>query len=61
MTFFLFDFDNTSLNIECLYLFQSLLMFAAIYSVIISAWVDKGSLSEIWRIAEENGRIEFWK
>ncbi|XP_026272569.1 putative sodium-dependent multivitamin transporter [Frankliniella occidentalis] len=39
--------------------FQSLLMFAAIYSVIGSAWVEKGSLSEIWRIAEENGRIEF--
>ncbi|XP_034242343.1 putative sodium-dependent multivitamin transporter [Thrips palmi] len=40
--------------------FQSLLMFAAIYSVIISASIEKGGLSEIWRIAEENGRIEFW-
>ncbi|KAJ1522518.1 hypothetical protein ONE63_001706 [Megalurothrips usitatus] len=39
--------------------FQSLLMFAAIYSIIVSAWIDKGSLGEIWRIAEENGRIEF--
>lgn len=39
--------------------FQSLLMFASIYCVIISAWVEKGSLSEIWRIAEDNGRIEF--
>ncbi|XP_034242040.1 putative sodium-dependent multivitamin transporter [Thrips palmi] len=39
--------------------FQSLLMFASIYCVIVSAWVEKGSLAEIWRIAEENGRIEF--
>lgn len=39
--------------------FQSLLMFAAIFCVIISAWVEKGSLGEIWRIAGENGRLEF--
>lgn len=40
---------------------QSLLMFASIYCVIISAWVEKGSLEKIWSIAEENGRIEFGK
>ncbi|KAI4465484.1 sodium-coupled monocarboxylate transporter [Holotrichia oblita] len=36
--------------------FQSLLMYAAIFSVIICAGIQKGSLSEIWRIAEEGGR-----
>lgn len=36
--------------------FQSLLMFAAIFSVIIYGWIDKGSLTEIWRIAEEYNR-----
>ncbi|XP_076255545.1 putative sodium-dependent multivitamin transporter [Rhynchophorus ferrugineus] len=36
--------------------FQSLLMFAAVFSVIGSALVEKGSFSEIWRIASEGGR-----
>uniref|UniRef100_A0A6P7F995 Sodium-dependent multivitamin transporter n=1 Tax=Diabrotica virgifera virgifera TaxID=50390 RepID=A0A6P7F995_DIAVI len=36
--------------------FQSLLMFAAIFCVIINGWVEKGSLGEIWRIAEEHNR-----
>ncbi|GJQ70613.1 hypothetical protein Trydic_g23006 [Trypoxylus dichotomus] len=36
--------------------FQSLLMYAAIFSVIICAAVYKGSLSEIWRIAAEGNR-----
>ncbi|KRT80548.1 hypothetical protein AMK59_8463 [Oryctes borbonicus] len=36
--------------------FQSLLMYAAIFSVIICAGIQKGSLSEIWRIAAEGNR-----
>ncbi|CAG9823598.1 unnamed protein product [Phaedon cochleariae] len=36
--------------------FQSLLMFAAVFSIIIFAWIDTGSLSEIWRIAERGNR-----
>nr|XP_022913671.1 putative sodium-dependent multivitamin transporter isoform X1 [Onthophagus taurus]XP_022913672.1 putative sodium-dependent multivitamin transporter isoform X1 [Onthophagus taurus]XP_022913673.1 putative sodium-dependent multivitamin transporter isoform X1 [Onthophagus taurus] len=36
--------------------FQSLLMFAAVFSVIICAVIQKGSFAEIWRIAEKGGR-----
>lgn len=39
--------------------FQSLLMYAAVFSVIAVAWIDKGSLAEIWRIADSHGRIQF--
>lgn len=42
-------------------MFQSLLMYAAVFSVILVAWIDKGSLVEIWRIAESHGRVEFNK
>ncbi|XP_045471086.1 putative sodium-dependent multivitamin transporter [Harmonia axyridis] len=38
--------------------FQSLLMFAAVISVIACAVIDKGSFAEIWRIAEKGGRTE---
>ncbi|KAG8227162.1 hypothetical protein J437_LFUL001706 [Ladona fulva] len=40
--------------------FQSLLMFAAVFSIIIKAAIDLGGLGEIWKIAEEGGRIEFF-
>ncbi|KAB0798659.1 hypothetical protein PPYR_09652 [Photinus pyralis] len=40
--------------------FQSLLMFAGIFSVIICAFIDKGSFSEIWRIASEGKRTELF-
>ncbi|XP_017002289.2 putative sodium-dependent multivitamin transporter [Drosophila takahashii] len=40
-------------------IYQSLLMFAAVFSVIICAWVKAGSLEEIWRVAQQNGRIDF--
>ncbi|KAK3909950.1 Putative sodium-dependent multivitamin transporter [Frankliniella fusca] len=39
--------------------FQSLLMYAAVFSVIFVAWLDKGSFTEIWNIADAHGRIEF--
>lgn len=42
-------------------LFQSLLMFAAIFSVIICAVIQTGSFGEIWRIASEGGRTELLK
>lgn len=41
--------------------FQSILMFAAIYSVIICAAYHAGGLKSIWEIAENGQRIEFFK
>ncbi|KAJ3656767.1 hypothetical protein Zmor_015816 [Zophobas morio] len=38
--------------------FQSLLMFAAVFSVIIYAVIDKGSFDEIWNIAERGNRTD---
>lgn len=38
--------------------FQSFLMFAAVFSVIICAIIDKGSISEIWNIAQQGNRTE---
>nr|CAD7255941.1 unnamed protein product [Timema shepardi] len=39
--------------------FQSLLMFAAVFMVIIKGAIDVGGLGEIWRIAKEGRRLEF--
>nr|CAD7452229.1 unnamed protein product [Timema tahoe] len=39
--------------------FQSLLMFAAVFLVIIKGAIDVGGLGEIWRIAKEGYRLEF--
>lgn len=36
-------------------------MFAAVYCVIIKGSIDLGGVGEIWRIAEEGGRIHFLK
>ncbi|KRF82454.1 putative sodium-dependent multivitamin transporter [Drosophila virilis] len=40
-------------------IYQSILMFVAVFSVIICAWIKAGSFGVIWRTALENGRIEF--
>ncbi|CAG9862884.1 unnamed protein product [Phyllotreta striolata] len=40
--------------------FQSILMFVAIFCVIIHAWIDKGSLGAIMNIAAEGNRTSFW-
>lgn len=40
--------------------FQSILMFAAIYSVIICAGIKAGGLGPIWASAENGDRIEFF-
>lgn len=40
-------------------LFQSLLMFASIYAVIGVAMYETGGISQIWKIADKYGRIEF--
>uniref|UniRef100_A0A1Y1K0U1 Sodium-dependent multivitamin transporter n=1 Tax=Photinus pyralis TaxID=7054 RepID=A0A1Y1K0U1_PHOPY len=37
-------------------LFQSILMFGAVFSIIICAFVQTGSIADIWRIAEEGNR-----
>jgi len=42
-------------------LFQSLLMFAAVFSVIICSWVDAGSLWPILETANLRGRIQFFE
>lgn len=36
-------------------------MFASIYAVIGVAMYEKGGISQIWKIANEYGRIEFNK
>ncbi len=36
-------------------------MFAAVFVVIIKGSIDLGGVGEIWKIAEEGGRIEFFK
>ncbi|GJQ70612.1 hypothetical protein Trydic_g23005 [Trypoxylus dichotomus] len=38
--------------------FQSLLMFAAVFSIVIYGAITVGGLDEIWRIATEGGRID---
>ncbi|XP_059469784.1 putative sodium-dependent multivitamin transporter [Neocloeon triangulifer] len=40
--------------------FQSVLMFAAVYCVIIKGAIDAEGLDKIWQIAYEGGRIEFF-
>ena len=40
---------------------QSLLMFAAVYVVIIKATLDAGGLEVVWEIAVNGSRIEFDK
>lgn len=42
-------------------LFQSLLMFAAVFSIIICAVIETGSFGEIWRIAEKGQRTDVFK
>ncbi len=41
--------------------FQSILMFATIFAVVISGLVYAGGFGEIFRIAGEGGRLEFFK
>lgn len=41
--------------------FQSLLMFAAVFSVIIWAIMDKGSIGAIWEIATQGNRTNLLK
>lgn len=42
-------------------MFQSFLMFSAIISVIASGIYYAGSVNEIFRVADEGNRLEFWK
>lgn len=42
-------------------LFQSLLMFIAVFSVIVVAAIHADGLGDIWHEAERGGRIEFLK
>lgn len=41
--------------------FQSILMFAAVFTVIISGLIKAGGFGEIFRVAQEGGRLELWK
>lgn len=36
-------------------------MFTAVYCVIIKGAIDLGGIGNIWRLAEEGQRIEFFK
>lgn len=40
---------------------QALLMFAAIYSVIICVLIKAGGVAPIWQAAVDGGRLELWK
>ncbi|XP_026677511.1 putative sodium-dependent multivitamin transporter [Diaphorina citri] len=40
--------------------FQSILMYAAIFAVIIVAAINVGGIGEIWNIAHRNDRLEFF-
>lgn len=41
--------------------FQSILMFAAVFIIIISGLIKAGGFGEIFRVAGEGGRLELWK
>ena len=41
--------------------FQSLLMYAAVLSVIVCAGIKAGGLGPIWQTALDGGRIDFLK
>lgn len=41
--------------------FQSILMFVAVFSVIGGALVETGSVAEIWRIASKGNRTDLLK
>jgi sodium-coupled monocarboxylate transporter 8/12 len=41
--------------------FQSILMFAAVFIVIISGLISAGGFEEIFRVANEGGRLQLWK
>lgn len=41
--------------------FQSILMFAAVFTVIISGLISAGGFGEIFKAASEGGRLELWK
>lgn len=41
--------------------FQSILMFAAVFTVIISGLVYAGGFGEIFKVASEGGRLQLWK
>lgn len=42
-------------------LFQSMLMYFAVLAIIISGIVYAGGVSEIFKVADEGGRLELWK
>jgi len=46
---------------ELIFCFQSLLMFAAVYVVVIKATLDSGGVDVVWEIAVNGSRIEFDK
>ena len=41
--------------------FQSVLMYAAVLVIAISGIYNAGSVSEIFRVANEGNRLELWK
>lgn len=41
--------------------FQSLLMYSAVLSIVISGMVYAGGVTDIFKVANEGGRLELWK
>lgn len=41
--------------------FQTLLMFASVFTIVIYGSINIGGLDKVWQIAEEGGRIDFLK
>lgn len=41
--------------------FQSILMYTAVLTIVISGVVKAGGLGEIFRAADEGNRLELWK
>lgn len=41
--------------------FQVAVMFAGFFAVIIKGSMETGGIRNVWRIAGEGGRLEFWE
>lgn len=41
--------------------FQSVLMYAAVLAIVISGLISAGGFTEIFKVANDGGRLELWK
>ena len=40
---------------------QTLLMFSGVFAVVVLCCMELGGVEEVWTIAEQGGRLEFFK